>query len=799
MVLLQANGKISSFGDGSSYITPFDIFFRSYKIIDINFFDFNGLDTNSFIYKFRTSVAYWFYGLRFISSAILLCILIYVGIRMAISTIAEDKAKYKKMLVDWVCSLALIFLLQYLAIGIIYLNNAIVDSLRAILVDGNTLVNITDLMNDLAYTATLGVGFNSLVAVLIYCGIVAQTIFFFIAYINRMLKVGFLIIISPLISITYSIDKMGDGKAQALNNWLKEFSYTILIQPFHCIMYIALINTAFSLVTNASAITLASLPNLLKTAEFNKFANGVLAILCLKFVNDGEKVVRKIFGFSDDNSKTSMAAGAIATVAVLSNAKKIGNTTRKGINSAKSSARSLRKAIGTDINKVRDSSKFNKLTNAVTNSKLGKIGSNIGEKTKSTGRLLQTTTKNPNKFKTLKNLKNSATSLGGKYRGSGLQKAVKLAQRKARSNIPRALSTMGMMMAYSTGTTSLLEANAVRKGITDGATEFFYSSTATQADLEEKNMQKVDDEEYEDLVEDLEEAEDSVDTQTRALGGMNTNDLQEEGKEAAEEAAKAADVAKKKKQEYDKAVKDSNAARIKLAREVKSKQDANSRQEKAEAEKRINKVRADLKNKQKEMVSKQKAHEKAKKEANRLNEKANKYKQLQNAIQKRDLLKQELEDFYTEAAMKARIKRRISGPSNSELEKKKNQILQLIFKLKMQQSRGEEEDITKDNLITEDDRDNAIRTTDNITKAIDLAVLKGGASIQAQDLIKDKSGLDDRSRTTLDSIDKAAKEYERLRREVSIAETFNRHASYNGEIDDLVDAMYKNLRGASEE
>ena len=94
-------------------------------------------------------------------------------------------------------------------------------------------------------------------------------------------------------------------------------------------------------------------------------------------------------------------------------------------------------------------------------------------------------------------------------------------------------------------------------------------------------MQKVDDEEYEDLVEDLEEAEDSVDTQTRALGGMNANDLQEEGKEAAEEAAKAADVAKKKKQEYDKAVKDSNAARIKLAREVKSKQDANSRQEKA--------------------------------------------------------------------------------------------------------------------------------------------------------------------------------------------------------------------------
>ena len=31
--------------------------------------------------------------------------------------------------------------------------------------------------------------------------------------------------ISPLISITYSIDKIGDGKSQALNTWLKEFIY----------------------------------------------------------------------------------------------------------------------------------------------------------------------------------------------------------------------------------------------------------------------------------------------------------------------------------------------------------------------------------------------------------------------------------------------------------------------------------------------------------------------------------------------------------------------------------------------
>lgn len=792
-MLLRANGKITKFGDGSSYITPFDIFFRTYKIIDINFFDFNGLNSDSFIYKFRTSVAYWFYGLRFISSAILLCILVYVGIRMAISTVAEDKSKYKKMLIDWVCSLALIFVLQYLAIGIIYINNVIVDSLRAILVNGDTLVDIKDLMNGLAYTATLGAGFNSLVAVFIYCGIVAQTIFFFVAYVNRMLKVGFLIIISPLISITYSIDKMGDGKAQALNNWLKEFAYTILIQPFHCIMYVALINTAFNLVTNASAVTITSIPNLLRTAEFNKFANGVLAILCLKFVNDGEKVVRKIFGFTDDNSKTSMAAGAIATIALVNNAKNIGSSTRKGINTAKTAVKDLGTAIGVDIGKIKGSSAFNKLAN----SKIGQAGSKISEKAGKTGRLLEATAKKTNDSKILKNLKNSASSLKGKYKGTGLHKAVNFARRNARKNVPRALGAMGMMMAYSTGTTSLLEANAIRKGITSGSTEFFNSSTSTQADLEEKNMQKIDEAEHQDLMDDLEETEKAISDQSKAFGSPSISSLEEEANLAEKEAEDASKTEKDKKQEYDKAVKASNAAAIKLAKEKASKANATSRKDRSEAQKRIDKADKELKNKQKEMVAKKKSYENAKNEAQKLNEKANKYKQLQSNIKRRDELKQELEDFYTEEAMKARIKKRASGPSGSELEKKKNEILQLIFKLQILQSRGEEADLYQDNLITEDDRDSAVTTTDNITKAIDLAVLKGGASIRAQDIIKDKSGLDDRSKETLDSIDKAAKEYERLRREASIAETFSRHESYNGDTDDLVNAMYKNLKGAS--
>ena len=99
-------------GTQGSAATPFDIFFNKYVILDVNFFDTTHDD--EIVTAIRNNVAKWFYIMRLIASAVLLCVLIYVGIRMAISTVAEEKAKYKKMLFDWACSLALIYVLQYI-------------------------------------------------------------------------------------------------------------------------------------------------------------------------------------------------------------------------------------------------------------------------------------------------------------------------------------------------------------------------------------------------------------------------------------------------------------------------------------------------------------------------------------------------------------------------------------------------------------------------------------------------------------------------------------------------------------
>ena len=39
---------------------------------------------------------------------------------------------------------------------------------------------------------------------------------------KRSIKMAFLTLMAPLVTLTYAIDKMGDGKAQAFNSWLKE-------------------------------------------------------------------------------------------------------------------------------------------------------------------------------------------------------------------------------------------------------------------------------------------------------------------------------------------------------------------------------------------------------------------------------------------------------------------------------------------------------------------------------------------------------------------------------------------------
>lgn len=81
---------------------------------------------------------------------------------------------------------------------------------------------------------------------IIYIVLILYTVIFSFTYLRRVVYMAFLTIIAPLVAITYPIDKINDGKAQAFDMWLKEYIFNLLIQPLHLLLYIILINSAMA-------------------------------------------------------------------------------------------------------------------------------------------------------------------------------------------------------------------------------------------------------------------------------------------------------------------------------------------------------------------------------------------------------------------------------------------------------------------------------------------------------------------------------------------------------------------------
>ena len=110
---------------------------------------------------------------------------------------------------------------------------------------------------------------------------------------------AFLTLIAPMVALTYPIDKVSDGKAQAFNMWLKEYSYNALVQPVHLLLYKILLGSAIGLAAK----------------------NPIYAVVCLGFIIAAERLVKQMFGFNKASGGTvGSLAGAAGVSMVASKA-----------------------------------------------------------------------------------------------------------------------------------------------------------------------------------------------------------------------------------------------------------------------------------------------------------------------------------------------------------------------------------------------------------------------------------------------------------------------------------------------
>lgn len=183
----------------------------------------------------------------------------------------------------------------------------------------NAYLNTKDLMTEMRIKAGVT---GRVTYVLIWYILVFQLISVLAMYFKRIIMISILIMIFPIVMITYAIDKISDGKAQTLETWFKEFSVNILVQIAHAVIYVTLIKTGLAIF------------------EANP-KNWLIYIIAVTSLFPMERLLRGIFGMTGGTMgqlKASVAAGAAL-------AWKAAKTGGKGVRSA-NNFRKDAKALG---------------------------------------------------------------------------------------------------------------------------------------------------------------------------------------------------------------------------------------------------------------------------------------------------------------------------------------------------------------------------------------------------------------------------------------------------------------------
>lgn len=239
------------------------------------------LASDDIMIRFRNNIKMWFIIIRDLAIAINLCMLIYIAIRMATITIAQDRAKYKEMLYNWAVSMIILFMLPYLMSIINYSSDILTNFANKIMdtIDnsGNANVNFEEKVTNNAIENVFDAsGMQAAANVIIYWILLWNQMKFLLRYIKRAFTAFFLIVIAPLITVTYAVDKIADRQAQAFNKWLHEYLINMFVQPIHCFTYMV-----FMYMAN----------NIAQTAP-------IVAIIFLISLSKAEKIVISILGLS---------------------------------------------------------------------------------------------------------------------------------------------------------------------------------------------------------------------------------------------------------------------------------------------------------------------------------------------------------------------------------------------------------------------------------------------------------------------------------------------------------------------
>lgn len=352
-------------GDGEPNYDKLEEDINNHKGLEYYYYNKDGKEVittrQDSAYVLQGIISNWYKALRNICLVLMLSILVYIGIRMLLASVASDRAKYLTMIKDWTVGICLLFLMHYIMAFSVTIVEKLTDVVSASINEKSYVVYLPkvygleaafkeygwdekystkdgqyygwpcDLMGYLRLNAQMDTKDNAwqyIGEAVMFFMLVIFTIMFTFTYFKRLLYMAFLTMISPMVALTYCIDKLNDGQAQGFNAWLKEYIFNLLIQPMHLLLYYILVTSSFSLMGT----------------------NVVFSIVALAFMLPAEKMLRSFFGFEKAKSSPKLGpAGAMAAGSALTSLLNKGRATLGSGRGGKSSGEGSEKVAGRPI------------------------------------------------------------------------------------------------------------------------------------------------------------------------------------------------------------------------------------------------------------------------------------------------------------------------------------------------------------------------------------------------------------------------------------------------------------------
>ena len=328
-VLAEISKIIVSFGDGIVHImaratgevvTIDKLVFNKVDKVSIDYWNYTNSNATEISTPIKNYMAIpvqkWYKVFNRIAIMVYMIVLVYIGIAIMLSSTGEKRARYKELTMTWVIGIAILFLFPYVMKYTIKLNDALTNMIANVSTSfgftqqegtGGDLGQLGFL--DVAYeygkpefskhlgnskdiitfTRNVAIGVKddgsgnkktnaNIALALVYDVLIGQTLVILIMYYKRAFMMAFLIVIFPLVAMSYVIDKIGDGKSQSFGLWFKEFLVNVVVQTFHAIVYV--------LITGGG----------IKSYIDSSGGNFIFMFLCVLFLFEGEKILRGIFG-----------------------------------------------------------------------------------------------------------------------------------------------------------------------------------------------------------------------------------------------------------------------------------------------------------------------------------------------------------------------------------------------------------------------------------------------------------------------------------------------------------------------